>query len=271
MVRANDPILSNFESFCSALLSAFGDLELKKTMMRKIKGLKQTTSAADYRTAFENYAQYLSLGDVALKEYFYDGLNNSIKDTIADILSEFEPTDFHDFKAWCVRIDSRQHDRKIDGKEETRPTFKIRTGFQPNRNNSTYFQAPPKSSFMVRNDGPQPMDLDASSKRRFAPLIPQEKKRRYDNNLCLYCGKDGHRAWECPEKSRLPENEDPSNPSRGTPEIRYQCIHNTQFGKLEGPESLRSTSSDLNYWRKQSLRASPTRTYLISSMAPASS
>ena len=159
MIRANDPILSDFESFCSALLSAFGDPELKKTMMRKIKSLKQTTSASDYRTAFENYAQYLSLGEVALKEYFYDGLKDSIKDTIADILSEFEPTDFDEFKAWCVRIDSRQHDRKIDGKGETRPTFKIRPGFQPNRSSSTHFRAPPKTTFTVRNNGPQSMDL----------------------------------------------------------------------------------------------------------------
>ena len=47
------------------------------------------------------------------------------------------------------------------------------------------------------------MDLDATrSNKRFKPLTPEERKRRYDNNLCLYCGKAGHRAGDCPEKRK---------------------------------------------------------------------
>ena len=121
MGRPNDPILSDFTLFCQTLLSAFGDPELKKTMMRKIKLLKQTSSASNYRTEFENYAQYLNFGEAALREYFYDGLKDSIKDTIAEVPGELEPTSFDDFKAWCVRIDSRLHDRKMDGKGDARP------------------------------------------------------------------------------------------------------------------------------------------------------
>jgi len=44
------------------------------------------------------------------------------------------------------------------------------------------------------------MELDASSSTKFKPLTPEERKRRYDNNLCLYCGEGGHRATECPKK-----------------------------------------------------------------------
>ena len=32
------------------------------------------------------------------------------------------------------------------------------------------------------------------------PVTDQEKKRRRDNNLCLYCGSSGHWASQCPHK-----------------------------------------------------------------------
>lgn len=215
LARAQDPILSNFDLFIETLLIAFGDPELQKTMMRKLKALRQTTSAANYRTEFEGYVQYLNLGENALKEYFYDGLKDSIKDVIADIPAEFEPTGFDAFKSWCVRIDSRQHDRKMENKGGARIFAKAKEGLT---RNAVAIRAPPRSSFTVRNDGPQPMELDAGLTRRFKPLTPAEKKRRFENNLCLYCGKDGHRAGDCPMKSS-----NNLNRSSATPRVRIQA------------------------------------------------
>jgi hypothetical protein len=34
----------------------------------------------------------------------------------------------------------------------------------------------------------------------YKPLIAQEKKRRFDGGLCLYCGESGHKADNCPKK-----------------------------------------------------------------------
>ena len=113
MNKPEDPNLHNFELFCQSLLHSLGDPELKKTMMRRLKGLKQTSSVANYRTEFESVAQYLTIGEDALKEYFYDGLRDSVKDVIADLPADFEPVDFDSFKSWCVRIDSLQYDRKL--------------------------------------------------------------------------------------------------------------------------------------------------------------
>jgi hypothetical protein len=41
------------------------------------------------------------------------------------------------------------------------------------------------------------MELD-STKR--GPVPDAEKKRRRDNNLCAYCGGEGHYAASCPKK-----------------------------------------------------------------------
>ena len=34
-------------------------------------------------------------------------------------------------------------------------------------------------------------------------LIPQERQHRMDNHLCLFCGKTGHIAKECPKSTAI--------------------------------------------------------------------
>jgi hypothetical protein len=41
-------------------------------------------------------------------------------------------------------------------------------------------------------------------------LTPEERKYHMDNNLCLYCGKPGHKAQDC----RAPPNKFPKPPIR---------------------------------------------------------
>ena len=45
--------------------------------------------------------------------------------------------------------------------------------------------------------GPEPMQIDAV---RTKTLTLEEKKRRMEEGLCLYCGDGGHRAGNCPKK-----------------------------------------------------------------------
>src|SRR5882672_9789694 len=45
-------------------------------------------------------------------------------------------------------------------------------------------------------------DPDLSSKLgKDSKLTPQERQRRLDNNLCLFCGTSGHVAKDCPKSS----------------------------------------------------------------------
>jgi len=45
-------------------------------------------------------------------------------------------------------------------------------------------------------------DPDLSSKLgKDGKLTPQERQRRLDNNLCLFCGTSGHVAKDCPKSS----------------------------------------------------------------------
>ena len=48
---------------------------------------------------------------------------------------------------------------------------------------------------------PGPMDLTTAGRsRKRGPIDNEEKKRRRDNSLCMYCGQPGHWATNCPHK-----------------------------------------------------------------------
>ncbi|KAK4118107.1 hypothetical protein N657DRAFT_638276 [Parathielavia appendiculata] len=53
--------------------------------------------------------------------------------------------------------------------------------------------------------GGDPMDLDAI-KLAVTKLDPAERQRRLDENLCLHCGKPGHRMMQCRSLSRKGDN-----------------------------------------------------------------
>jgi hypothetical protein len=44
------------------------------------------------------------------------------------------------------------------------------------------------------------MDLDSAQPERFKKLTPEERKRRFDLQLCLYCGNKDHKLAACPTR-----------------------------------------------------------------------
>lgn len=191
-----DPILHNFEVFCIEMLKNLGDPEREKTMSKKLRQLKQTASTAAYRTEFDNIAQYLEWDDAALKQYFYEGLKDSVKDSLA--LTTQDPADLKDFQDLCIKLDNRIFERKQESKGH-RPALPASS--KKPAHSGRNFGRP--AAVQVNTYSGAPMDLDAShSNRKFKPLTPQERQHRMTNNLCLYCGKPGHRAGDCPMKKK---------------------------------------------------------------------
>ena len=205
IMKGTDPMLSNFELFCQELLRNLGDPDREKNMSKKLRALRQTSSAAAYRTEFDNISQYLEWDEGALKEYFYEGLKETVKDSLA--LVPEEPEDFKDYQDLCIRLDNRIFERKEDSRRQSNKTPSASSHRKPSETTDT-----PKPQIQVNtytDNGPPmdvgvPMDLDAAANRKFKPLTPQERQYRMQNQLCLYCGKPGHRAGDCPAKQARP-------------------------------------------------------------------
>jgi hypothetical protein len=86
-----------------------------------------------------------------------------------------------------------------------------RRGDNPQERRNYYHNPPVQDP--SRDRGPIPMEIGAVHKK-FSPLTPEERKRRVDNKLCLYCGQPGHLAGSCPAKVD-------KNPSSKKPKAQY--------------------------------------------------
>jgi hypothetical protein len=188
----DDPLFSNFETFVAELEKNMGDPDRERSLTRQLQTLSQTTSASAYATKFFQISSSLSWNDDALRAQFYTGLKKEVKDALAIAMITFEPTSVQALSDMAIRVDNRLYERKSEdrrgqGKEQARQEGPR--------------VAPVNSQGHV---GPRPMDLDANQKSvKFKPLTQEEKKRRRDNGLCLYCGEKGHDAANCPRKSRI--------------------------------------------------------------------
>ena len=49
---------------------------------------------------------------------------------------------------------------------------------------------------------PPPKDSLDNKLGKDGKLTPEERQRRMDNNLCLFCGNAGHRATDCQKRKR---------------------------------------------------------------------
>jgi hypothetical protein len=108
------------------------------------------------------------------------------------------------------------------------------------------FAGPPRSGphrpgIRALDDKPN-MEINAfqGKPRKRGKLTPEERKHHMDNNLCLYCGKPGHKAQDC----RAPPNRFPKAPiqridtipeedkSIEKPDAKINVLNSNQFALL---------------------------------------
>lgn len=141
---------------------------------QELRRLKQKGMACStYATRFRTLALDTGFDDKSLLDTFYEGLNYEIQEAISNAATV--PDSLDEFIEYCIAIDNRKFALR-NAKRGTLPPPSA---------------APPSSSA----SGPQPMELGALQSNK---LTPEERQRRLDQKLCLYCGKPGHRIAQCP-------------------------------------------------------------------------
>jgi hypothetical protein len=98
-----------------------------------------------------------------------------------------------------VKIDNRLFERRLEKHNfaQLHVADKQPVRFQPRLDHRK--PTPPRQAGYY---GPQPMDLDAiqvmpTGSRPSGKLSPAERSYRQQHNLCLYCGKPGHKVANC--------------------------------------------------------------------------
>lgn len=181
-VDRDDPILHNWNQFKRTMTSLFAKHTFMQASDNELLNLKQgNKDLLTYLTSFNRLLTETRWPEEKRVSLFYKGLRDELKDALAHIVDL--PEDYSDFVDLVVKLEHRLGERKGDkSKLESRLTF-IRHEKKD-----------------TDNKLPEPEPMQIGTLR--GPLTSEEKERRRKLQLCLYCGKAGHFARECPVKPK---------------------------------------------------------------------
>lgn len=176
--EAQDPCCSSFESLRSEMIKLFDRTVQGDLAAAELTHLTQDgSSVTDYAIEFRTFAVSSGWNDAAQKAQFLRGLNENIQDEIA---SHDLPVSLEAAIDLALRVEARHRQRRV------RRSFQHLL-FDPS------LRASDNTSTSSSSSG-EPMQLGRLR------LTAEERQHRLVNSLCLYCGKPGHRALNCPVK-----------------------------------------------------------------------
>ena len=170
-----DPMLNSWAAFESKFKDMFDDPHRAKTAVNNLTQLRQgRRSVVAYAAEFRRIIMDANFDNNAKVYWFRAGLSDAILD---ELVHTQAMTDLDALISQCILIDTRLLERAVERKR--------RTAF-----------APPTSSSNPAPSDPMIIDATNSSFRR-GPISADERKRRLEQNLCLYCGGSGHQKSNC--------------------------------------------------------------------------
>jgi hypothetical protein len=160
--REEDPILSDFGKLLELATTLWGPFNSKQDAQKKLRGLRQERTVAEYHATFTRWATYTGYNEDALVADFYQGLKSSIKDLMINI-------DRPDTIAGMLKMALLYESRILA------------------RNKERYSEQGPRRSNQRTNI-------------RATKLSTEERSNRLKKGLCFICAKKGHRAKDCPDR-----------------------------------------------------------------------
>lgn len=180
----DDGILVSYETFIKTLEEIYGDKHHVDEVNYKLTRLRQNGSMTEYIAAFRALAARSRWNEPALLSRFKDGLSDEIK-----VMMTAQWHSLTTLKGAQAAATTAYQNLQVQQRLRSRHAFS-----RPSQQHQ-----PPRRSAPtpVVSAGPTPMDLDAMRVRK---ISAEEKQRRREQNLCLYCGGRNHFANDCPIK-----------------------------------------------------------------------
>lgn len=234
-------MLEVFTLFVEYLQTNYGDPDEKGTARRKLKSLRQVGPASSYFAEFQQYIAILGWKDQdPIVDRAIDGLRPYLKDEVAR--TGLQPRSLSDLISFIVPLDNRLYERDQERRRETK---------EPNSRDMKLFTSSGTSTLTAStrpwpNDGQYTRSAPISTTRpgkppnpsfQRGPLSKEERQRRKDNNLCLYCGNPGHLAQACPNARPDKTIPPPGEPASLQVKIEEGSRPSPSAGNAKGPST----------------------------------
>ena len=170
------PACSSFQVFASEIQRVFGVPSRGPDHHDSLFGLRQGgRTVADYSIDFRTRVHRSGWNMVAQCDAFLEGLDEYVKDGLVpyDL-----PRSLNELIELSTRVDGRIRARRRERR-----------------------QGPPEWRSPVSRPAPPTQEAKPIQVGRIS-LTPEERSRRRQGNLCLYCGQAGHFVSRCPVKDR---------------------------------------------------------------------
>ncbi|OMJ19218.1 Retrotransposon-derived protein PEG10 [Smittium culicis] len=179
--NSKSSILNNIDYFFETLKETFDDPNYVANARDLVSRIRQgKESCLNYTTKFRNISMETGYNEIAKVALYRNGLNDQIKDALANINQL--PESFNEFSKLAINLDNRQYYRKIEQRKNNIPRQVY------NNNNSDKMEI---DNINIK-DSPQ----------KFTKLTKEEKEKRMRNGECLYCGIKGHLIDDCTLKPK---------------------------------------------------------------------
>ena len=181
----SDGMLESYDAFITILDEMYGDQSSVDEINHKLTRLRQTGPMSDYVSQFRVLAARSGWNEPALLSRFKDGLSHEVRSLLtanAHLLTTLRETQ----NAAILAYQNIQNRNRFQRSPQNQSQ-------QPHRRTPAFHSA--------SSVGPSPMEVDAIKTKH---ISAEEKQRRRENNLCLYCGGKDHYNADCPvKKARL--------------------------------------------------------------------
>jgi Domain of unknown function (DUF4939) len=202
--------LNDWSTFVRTLRTQFGPIDPTADAEDGIDNLKMKDNQRiiKYNVDFNRLAIQTGWDDSVLRHRYYSGLAERIKDIMGQ---QGKPATLEAMKTLAHSIDARHWERhreksrsekgksddKSDGKKpDNKKSDNSNSGNNSNsKNKNKNKSSDGKASKASASSG----NSSALSEKlgKDGKLTPQERQRRFDNNLCMFCGGVGHTAANC--------------------------------------------------------------------------
>ena len=106
-------VTQNYSNFKNKLRQVFGNFNKEHLAERRMQSLRQTGSAANYASKFQQLAAQTQWGAVSLVAQFYKKLKDRVKHDVAQVN---QPSQLWSMITLAIRINDRQYERELERK-----------------------------------------------------------------------------------------------------------------------------------------------------------